>query len=89
MTDENRATWQRIGLAVLVPLLVGLVGYGMLKSDVTHVEQRLAEEIPKAVITHDQIEARTDAKVLALRELILAELRAINQRLDRIDRKLP
>ena len=73
--------------------ILSLVYFGVRLGDterrITTTEQRLAEEIPRATVEHHAIEERTDQKLAQQRDLILAELRAINQRLDRIERRLP
>ena len=77
------------GVAALVTFLYLGDKVGTNSERLATLERRLAEEIPKAVVTHGEIEARFDAKLVQQRELILSELRGINQRLDRIDRKIP
>lgn len=81
--------WKKIFLALLVPVALGLIGYGALQTNVSTTQQRLAEEVARAPGVHDAIEARVDAKLSAQRELILTELRDISRRLERIERKLP
>ncbi len=72
--------------AVLTFLYLGL-SLGATSERVTTVERRLQEEIPRAAVTHDAIESRTDAKLAQQRELILSKLDEIIRRLDRLERR--
>ncbi len=74
MSESNGRIWPKILLALLVPILVGLVGYGALKSDVQHVTEDVRTRAPREVV---------DAQYQAL----LRELQQINARLDRIERR--
>lgn len=86
-TGNGNGVWRKVILAALLPTAGFLVGYGDLKSDVKHVEQRMAEEIPRAAQTHDAIEARTDQKISQVERLILIQLQEINARLARLERR--
>lgn len=57
-------------LALLVPVLVGLIGYGSLKSDVRHVQAEVDRRAPQAVV---------DAKL----DAIIQRLERIERKLDR------
>lgn len=79
MSEPNgRYLWLKILLPLATVAGAALTSHVTLKGDVAHIEQ----ELPR-------IETRTDAKLAQQRELILAELRAINGRLERIERRLP
>lgn len=86
-TVNGNGIWRKAFAACLIPTAGFLVGYGVLKSDVRHVEQRMAEEIPRAAQTHADIEARTDQKIEQLERLILIQLQEINARLARLERR--
>lgn len=86
-TTNGNGIWKKILAAALIPLALGLIGYGALQNKVQTVSDRMAEEIPRAEATHRAIEQRTDQKLLDQRELILSRLDDIVRRLDRIERK--
>lgn len=89
MAESNSRVLKTIAV---VSGVLGLVYFGMTVGQtserVTKLEGRVAEEVQRAPQSHAEIEARTDQKVTALRELILAEFRALDKRLERMERRL-
>lgn len=80
-------------ILVTVTGLVGLIYFGVrlgnLETSIATNQRDLSEHNARVEAEHHFIEQRTDRKLADQRELIIAELRALNARLDRIDRKIP
>jgi len=69
---KNGNGWKQVGLAILVPLLLGAVAFGVIREKVNHNEMELDTKADRAVV-----EVQYDA--------ILRELRSINARLEAIE----
>lgn len=68
--NGNNGIWGRIGLALMVPVAAGLIGYGVLKSDVAHVRATVESKASREVV---------DAQY----QSILRELQSLRQLIER------
>jgi uncharacterized protein HemX len=69
--------WLKVILSVLVPLILGAVGYGILRSDVRHNSSQVERVEQQSALARSQLEFRVEARLMRIEDKLdrLIELR--------------
>lgn len=91
MTAPNGNGWKTNLLTIAA--LLGLLGSGFMAgravTRVDNLEAKMTDELGRAQLVHDQMEARSQERLSAAMTLIQAQYVEMLRRMDRLERRTP